>query len=75
MDQSDAGRTGIYILTTDRTNRTRGYMYSHDGPIGPIGRRTREYILTTDQSDQSDAGCASIFPQRTNRTNRTQDAR
>eukprot|EP00976_Prorocentrum_cordatum_P062787 1176855-Prorocentrum_minimum.AAC.3 len=37
-------------------------VYSHDGPIG---RRKRGYILTTDQSD---AGGAGIFSRRTNQT-------
>eukprot|EP00976_Prorocentrum_cordatum_P055996 1129688-Prorocentrum_minimum.AAC.1 len=41
-------------------------VYSHDGPIG---RRKREYTLTTDRSD---AGSASILSRR---TNRTQEAR
>eukprot|EP00976_Prorocentrum_cordatum_P071937 1180520-Prorocentrum_minimum.AAC.1 len=55
-----------YILTT-RTNWTQeSWAYSHDGPIG---RRKRGYILTTDQSD---AGSASIFSRQ---TNRTQEAR
>eukprot|EP00976_Prorocentrum_cordatum_P077344 1182650-Prorocentrum_minimum.AAC.1 len=36
--------------------------YSHDGPIG---RRKRGHILTTDQSD---AGSTGIFSRRTNRT-------
>eukprot|EP00959_Pyramimonas_sp_CCMP1952_P229237 4793114-Pyramimonas_sp.AAC.1 len=35
-------------------------VYSHDGPIG---RRTRGYILTTVQAD---AGRAGIFSRRTN---------
>eukprot|EP00976_Prorocentrum_cordatum_P112406 1195525-Prorocentrum_minimum.AAC.9 len=41
-------------------------VYSHDGPIG---RRKRGYILTTDQSD---AGSTVIFSQRTNRTQEAQ---
>eukprot|EP00959_Pyramimonas_sp_CCMP1952_P338046 7079289-Pyramimonas_sp.AAC.1 len=35
------------------------WVYSHDGPIrrsGPIGRRKRGYILTTDQSDAGSVG-------------------
>eukprot|EP00959_Pyramimonas_sp_CCMP1952_P389536 8162733-Pyramimonas_sp.AAC.1 len=42
MDQSDAGRVGIF---------------SH----GPIGRRTRRYILTTDQSDAGHTGNITSF--------------
>eukprot|EP00976_Prorocentrum_cordatum_P016914 340479-Prorocentrum_minimum.AAC.2 len=45
-NQSDAGHTGIFSRRTNRTQTTR--VYSHDGPIG---RRPRRYILTTDQSD------------------------
>eukprot|EP00976_Prorocentrum_cordatum_P036122 735000-Prorocentrum_minimum.AAC.1 len=37
-------------------------VYSHDGPIG---RRKRGYVLTTDQSD---AGHVGIFSRRTDRT-------
>eukprot|EP00976_Prorocentrum_cordatum_P118099 1196411-Prorocentrum_minimum.AAC.4 len=50
-----------------RTNQTQeARVYSHDGPIR---RRRRGYILTTDQSD---AGGAGIFSRR---TNQTQEAR
>eukprot|EP00976_Prorocentrum_cordatum_P022540 461021-Prorocentrum_minimum.AAC.1 len=42
-DQSDAARTGIFSRRTNQTQEAR--VYSHDGPIG---RRTRGYIPTTD---------------------------
>eukprot|EP00959_Pyramimonas_sp_CCMP1952_P023698 497885-Pyramimonas_sp.AAC.1 len=75
--QSDAARAGIFSRRTNRTQATR--VYSH----GPIGHRTRGYILTMDPSDAgrawssdgyilttdpSDAGRAGIFSRRTNRT-------
>eukprot|EP00976_Prorocentrum_cordatum_P102767 1193201-Prorocentrum_minimum.AAC.1 len=62
-DQSDAARTGTFARRTNRTQDAR--VYSHDGPFG---RRTRGYILTTDQSDAGRAGRAGIFSRRTNRT-------
>eukprot|EP00959_Pyramimonas_sp_CCMP1952_P106412 2224515-Pyramimonas_sp.AAC.1 len=44
----DAGR-----IFSRRTNRTQvAQVYSHDGPIG---RKSRRYILTTDPSDASRA--------------------
>eukprot|EP00959_Pyramimonas_sp_CCMP1952_P432950 9066376-Pyramimonas_sp.AAC.1 len=46
-DQSDAGSAGVFPRRTNQMQAAR--VYSHDGPIG---RRKRGYILTTDQSDR-----------------------
>eukprot|EP00959_Pyramimonas_sp_CCMP1952_P263774 5516480-Pyramimonas_sp.AAC.1 len=55
----------LQLLRGRRTNQTQDAReYSHDGPIR---RRTRGYILTTDQSDARRAGLLS------RRTHRTQD--
>eukprot|EP00976_Prorocentrum_cordatum_P014300 285941-Prorocentrum_minimum.AAC.1 len=43
--------------------RCEARVYSHNGPIG---RRKRGCILTTDQSDAGSAGSAGIFSRRTN---------
>eukprot|EP00976_Prorocentrum_cordatum_P067112 1178594-Prorocentrum_minimum.AAC.1 len=51
---------GVFSRRTNRTQEV--WVYSHDGPII---RRKRGYILTTDQSY---AGSMGIFSRRTNRT-------
>eukprot|EP00976_Prorocentrum_cordatum_P002032 40637-Prorocentrum_minimum.AAC.1 len=48
MDQSDTGSTGIFSRRTNQIQEAR--VYSHDGPLG---RRKRGYVLTTDHSDVS----------------------
>eukprot|EP00976_Prorocentrum_cordatum_P004928 96904-Prorocentrum_minimum.AAC.1 len=60
MDQSDAGSVGIFPRRTNQTHEA--WVYSHDGPIR---RRKRGFILTTDQSD---AGSVGLFSRRTNQT-------
>eukprot|EP00976_Prorocentrum_cordatum_P062112 1176582-Prorocentrum_minimum.AAC.1 len=69
-DPSDAGSAGIFSRRTRHgvlrrasrwSNQTqKARVYSHDGPIR---RRKRGHILTTDQSD---TGSAGIFSRRTN---------
>eukprot|EP00959_Pyramimonas_sp_CCMP1952_P247200 5167002-Pyramimonas_sp.AAC.1 len=53
------------VAAGGRTHR-RLWLYSHDGPIR---RRKRGFVLTTDQSD---AGSVDLFSRR---TNQTQEAR
>eukprot|EP00959_Pyramimonas_sp_CCMP1952_P044598 931785-Pyramimonas_sp.AAC.1 len=59
MDQSDAGSAGMFSRQTNRTlSVERCSPYSHDGPIR---RRKRGYILTTDQSDAVSRAALTIF--------------
>eukprot|EP00976_Prorocentrum_cordatum_P084810 1185809-Prorocentrum_minimum.AAC.2 len=67
-DQSDAGSAGIFSQRTNHNThgtalyirrKVRTWVYSHGGPIR---RRKRRYILTTDQSDLSPHPAVVLAP-------------
>eukprot|EP00976_Prorocentrum_cordatum_P030725 625339-Prorocentrum_minimum.AAC.2 len=62
IDASELGADVLSVVAEEGVHLQDARVYSH---YGPIGRRPRGYILTTDQSD---AGRAGILSRRTNRT-------